>query len=144
AKDITERKQMEQKLNYLASPDPLTGLLNRVKIQEELEREVARAREKGTQGALHVFDLDNFKGINDTVGHQTGDAVLRRVAAALTSRLRERDRAARFAGDEFALLLPGTSLEEARRIGNQILAMLQSQTFPMDERSLRLEVSGGL
>src|SRR5690606_17832000 len=140
----TERKQMEEKLNYLASRDPLTGLLNRVKFQEELEEHIARARETGTHGALLFFDLDNFKGINDTLGHQTGDALLRRVAGVLTSRLRERDRAARFAGDEFALLLPDTSSEEARRIGNQILAMLRSQTFRFEERSFRLQVSAGL
>lgn len=144
ARDITERKQMEEKLNYLASRDPLTGLLNRVKFQEELEAEIARAKETGTHGALLFFNVDNFKGINDTLGYQAGDALLRRVAGVLASRLRECDRAARFAGDEFALLLPRTSLEEARRIGNQMLALLRNQTFRLEGRLIRLEVSAGL
>src|SRR5690606_17731783 len=140
----TERKQMEEKLNYLASRDPLTGLLNRVKFQEELEAEIARAKETGTHGALLFFNVDNFKGINDTLGYQAGDALLRRVAGVLASRLRECDRAARFAGDEFALLLPRTSLEEARRIGNQMLALLRNQPFRREGRLIRLEVSAGL
>lgn len=144
ARDITERKQMEARLEYLASHDFLTGILNRARFQEELERELARARRYGTSGTLIFLDLDNFKDINDTLGHQAGDQVLRRVAQVLRSRLRSTDILARLGGDEFVVLLPHTSVSDARIVGEAILERLRQEVTEVDGRLIRLRASLGI
>jgi diguanylate cyclase (GGDEF)-like protein/PAS domain S-box-containing protein len=106
--DITVRKQAEQSLQRLADHDPLTGLLNRRRFNEELERELARTRRHGGQSAVLMIDLDRFKTINDTFGHRAGDDVLCAVARALEDRLRSSDVIARVGGDEFAVIAIGT------------------------------------
>jgi diguanylate cyclase (GGDEF)-like protein/PAS domain S-box-containing protein len=114
--DTTERHQMEQQLRYLADHDGLTGLINRRRFKEEVERHLAEGRRYGLDGALLMLDLDNFKQINDVHGHRAGDRVLNAVAELLTQRLRESDIVARIGGDEFAVLLPRGGLEEATRV----------------------------
>ncbi len=104
--DITERKRVEAHLQHMADHDPLTGLLNRRRFEQELDRHVAHAQRYGTEGAVIVLDVDRFKQVNDAYGHSTGDRVITSVARVLRRRLRTTDTLARLGGDEFAVLLP--------------------------------------
>jgi len=100
----------------MADHDALTGLFNRRRFEEELERHVAYGRRYGTDGALLLLDLDDFKRVNDGYGHRAGDRVLTSVAGVLRQRLRESDVLARFGGDEFAVLMPHGSRDEAAEL----------------------------
>ncbi len=109
-----------EELNTLAFKDPLTGLLNRRAMENALKREFARAKRYLLPMSLVFMDLDHFKKINDTYGHDYGDDLLRFVASSLTEMARESDIIARFAGDEFVLILPGTPDAEAGKFVNRI------------------------
>jgi diguanylate cyclase (GGDEF)-like protein/PAS domain S-box-containing protein len=114
--DVTERRRLEGRLQQLADHDPLTGLLNRRRLEEELGHQLARCGRHGESAALMIMDLDGFKAVNDTYGHATGDVVLRDVAAALASRSRGSDTLARVGGDEFAAILVGVDDEQAHSV----------------------------
>jgi len=119
--DITESKQFEHKLSDMATHDFLTGLPNRVILQDRLEMAVARAKRNNSKFAIMVCDLDNFKGVNDTLGHGIADKLLQAIGARLNSKMRGEDTLARAGGDEFVVLLSRISTEEevtaaARRI----------------------------
>jgi len=103
--DITERKRAEAEIEYLAAFDPLTGLPNRRSFTETLRMELERSRRQGTSLAVLLLDVDHFKDVNDTLGHSTGDELLKLVGARLRAILRRVDTVARFGGDEFAVLL---------------------------------------
>ena len=107
-------------LSDQAEHDPLTGLANRRALDARLEEELERARRHGTHVGLVLVDVDNFKQFNDRYGHQFGDEILRTFAALLAGSLRELDLAGRFGGEEFALVLPGTPVEGACRVAEQI------------------------
>ena len=139
--DVTERRRLERRLRHLADHDDLTGLINRRRFQEELQRHLAEGRRYGLRGALLVLDLDGFKEVNDTHGHSAGDRVLCAVADALRSRLRESDIVARLGGDEFAVLLPRETPAEAELVcGSLEHAIPAEVSTPGDER---IEVSVG-
>jgi diguanylate cyclase (GGDEF)-like protein len=104
----------------LATRDALTGLANRRLFDESLQREVARAQRLSTPLSLLVLDVDHFKQVNDTYGHQTGDAVLREVADALVANTKNYDVAARYGGDEFVVLLPGCSRPDAMNVAERV------------------------
>jgi polar amino acid transport system substrate-binding protein len=106
ATDITTRKQAEEKLQYLAYHDPLTGLPNRLLLDDRLKIALSRARRHGETLALLLIDLDRFKAINDSWGHGIGDKVIKEAAYRIKRRLREEDTVARLGGDEFVLVLP--------------------------------------
>jgi diguanylate cyclase (GGDEF)-like protein/PAS domain S-box-containing protein len=114
--DVTDRSRLERRLRHLADHDDLTGLINRRRFQEELERHLAQCRRYGMSGALLVLDLDGFKEVNDSHGHSAGDRVLQSVANALRDRLRESDIVARLGGDEFAVLLPRGTADSAEQV----------------------------
>ena len=125
ARDVSERMRMQAELELLADQDPLTGLKNRRRFEEDLETELRRARRDQGGGALVVLDLDYFKRVNDTLGHQAGDLVLKAVARVLEGRIRESDVLARLGGDEFAIILPRTREREARIVGEAISAAIR-------------------
>jgi diguanylate cyclase (GGDEF)-like protein/PAS domain S-box-containing protein len=125
--DITERKTLEEQLDRLAHIDALTGLANRVLLYDRCEVALSLARRTGNRVALLYIDLDRFKTINDTLGHQTGDAVLKEVAERLRACIRRHDTAARLGGDEFVLLLPEiTGVDDAAHVGRKVLGALSA------------------
>jgi diguanylate cyclase (GGDEF)-like protein len=105
-KDITERKQYEEKLKQLALHDPLTGLPNRIYFSERIKEEMNRANLTKRLLAVFTLDIDKFKEINDTMGHDIGDKVLKEFSKRVKSALRKDDTFARVGGDEFVILLP--------------------------------------
>jgi len=126
-RDITQRKKAEMerdilvnKLVHLSRTDELTGLLNRRALIERLGDEVRRSRRYRADLALIICDIDYFKEINDTYGHDAGDQVLRIISALIKDLLRQTDVIGRYGGDEFLLILPETSLEGAREIAERI------------------------
>lgn len=107
--DITQRKEAEDKIQQLAFYDPLTGLPNRRLLLDRLQQALASSSRSGSTGALLFIDLDNFKALNDTLGHDMGDLLLKQVAQRLKSGVREGDTVARLGGDEFVLVLEDLS-----------------------------------
>ncbi|MEO0995972.1 MAG: EAL domain-containing protein [Pseudomonadota bacterium] len=103
--DITERKRAERKLEFLAQYDKLTGLANRYLFRDEAQRVIANADRNQTRAAVLLLDLDNFKAVNDTLGHDAGDRLLQHVAGRMRAALRTGDLIARLGGDEFAVLI---------------------------------------
>jgi diguanylate cyclase (GGDEF)-like protein/PAS domain S-box-containing protein len=143
--DVTERKQYEARLQYLADHDPLTGLYNRRRFAEELDWIVAYSRRYGTPAAVVVLDLDNFKFVNDTYGHATGDELLATVGGVLRARCRESDIAGRLGGDEFGVILPQASGEEADLVAQSLLEAVRSQVqVTVGARTLRATASIGV
>jgi diguanylate cyclase (GGDEF)-like protein/PAS domain S-box-containing protein len=116
-----ERVAAEERLRHIADHDALTGLFNRRRFEEELERHIAHGRRYGVSGALLLLDLDDFKRVNDGYGHRAGDAVLTAVADVLDARLRETDVVARFGGDEFAVLMPVGGETEAAELAELLV-----------------------
>jgi diguanylate cyclase (GGDEF)-like protein/PAS domain S-box-containing protein len=116
-----ERTAVEQRLRHIADHDALTGLYNRRRFEQELDRHIAHGRRYGMDGALLVIDLDRFKQVNDGHGHRAGDRVLAAVAGVLRKRLRESDILARFGGDEFAVLMPHGGRPEAAELANLVV-----------------------
>lgn len=111
--DVTDRRAEYERLRRLAERDPLTGLYNRRRFHQEVERQLGRAHRYQESAVVLLLDIDGFKDINDAHGHHGGDQVLRRVADVLRSQTRDSDTVARLGGDEFAVLLPIGSAEAA-------------------------------
>ncbi len=142
--DITERKQIEENLNYLANHDPLTGLLNRTHFDFQLEQILKYAEQKAEIFAILFLDIDEFKKINDTLGHEFGDIMLSLVSARLKECLRKSDIIARFGGDEFAILLGNiTSREEIIAITDKIIKIM-AEPFVLNEKEYIVSVSIGI
>lgn len=144
ARDIAERKVFEQELVRLASHDHLTGLHNRRYFESELDSALARARQTGGRGAILWLDLDDFKDINDSLGHRAGDEVLLELGGVLRRQVRESTVLARLGGDEFALLVPDATAEEAELIAGRMLSAINSYTYIVDGHPIRLSASMGL
>lgn len=127
-RDISERKRFETQIMFMANRDPLTNLLNRRRFQEDMESWLAQTRRFGIKGAVLFLDIDNFKYINDSLGHQAGDKLLVAIADLLRERLRETDILARLGGDEFAIILPHADVNLAESVANQIRELVQYHT----------------
>lgn len=141
--DITERKRNERKVERLARYDLLTDLPNRRLLQENANRIIDAAGRAGRPLAVMYMDLDRFKDINDTQGHEAGDRVLAEVAQRLRACLRKQDTVARLGGDEFAFLLPDTGVERMRQVATRIVDVLE-EPFILNGISTRLSASIGL
>lgn len=142
--DITERKRFESQLEFLASHDPLTNLFNRRRFQEELEGRLAYAERYGNCGALLFLDIDNFKYVNDTLGHSEGDKLLIALANLTQKRLRETDILARIGGDEFALFLPNIDLNNALSVAEQVRKSVQQSIVALNNQFAGITVSIGI
>jgi diguanylate cyclase (GGDEF)-like protein/PAS domain S-box-containing protein len=143
--DITERKRFEGQLQYLADHDALTGLFNRRRFEEELDRTLAAAERYGRRGAVLVLDLDGFKHVNDTLGHPVGDELIARLAATLRAELRESDVIARLGGDEFGVILPEATDQEAGAVASKLLRAVARDGVVADStRQARVTASVGL
>lgn len=129
-RDITERKRMEAELVQTAITDPLTGVYNRRHFQAILEMEIGRVTRYAGALSLIMFDIDHFKTVNDTFGHEAGDQVLRGVAALVQHRIRRADVLCRWGGEEFLVLCPNTTIEEAVVLAEALLEIMRGSPFP--------------
>ena len=142
--DITARKQAEERIQYLATRDALTGLPNRALLADRAGQAILAAARSRGQLAVLLFDLDRFKLVNDSLGHQAGDALLRAVAERLQNTLRREDTLARLGGDEFVLLWDGLkSAQEAALVAQRIQGILQ-RPFTIEGRTLNVTASIGI
>lgn len=121
--DTSVRKLQEEQLAYLADHDPLTGVLNRRGLTKELDRQAALAA-RGAGGAVLLCDLDNFKRVNDELGHEAGDELLVHVAQLILQAVRTTDRVGRLGGDEFAVVLPDVDVPGAQAVGAKVARCL--------------------
>lgn len=144
ARDMTERKKLERQLMHMASHDHLTGLRNRRAFEQALELELAEVRRNGGEGAIVWMDLDDFKDVNDTLGHRAGDEVLIALGGQLRRHVRESNMLARLGGDEFAVLMPGVNEAEAIAGANRILSSINSYTHAIGAHTVRLSASAGV
>jgi diguanylate cyclase (GGDEF)-like protein/PAS domain S-box-containing protein len=144
ARDITERKALEEQLTYQASHDPLTDLPNRTLFIDRLRHALAQANRREGRVAVLFVDLDNFKFVNNGLGHQVGDQLLVAVAQRLSACIRPEDTVARFGGDEFALLLENfAEVGSAVRVAERIVQELQAP-LTLDEYEMFLTTSIGI
>lgn len=142
-RDITEIKVHTEALERMALHDALTGLPNRILFYDRLNQSIFARRREQKSLALLMMDLDRFKEINDTYGHQTGDTVLREVGARLEGVLRQSDTIARFGGDEFAVLLPMSDIENAKQITSRLLGALEPPLI-IDGKNFYVGISIGI
>ncbi len=124
--------------------DSLTGLFNRLSFDEELSREISRARRYDTDLSLLFFDLDDFKKVNDIYGHPVGDMVLKKVANTIMSGKRTEDIAARYGGEELVLILPKTGKNNALIVGERIRGEVENMRLEHEGEKITLTISGGL
>ena len=143
--DVTESKRLLRRLGFEASHDALTGLVNRREFELRLERAIERAQHPGGAcAALLYMDLDQFKVVNDTCGHQAGDDLLKRLAATYSEHVRERDTLARIGGDEFALIVEHCGVDESTSVAQKILDTTRTFRYVCKGRVFQLGVSIGL
>jgi diguanylate cyclase (GGDEF)-like protein/PAS domain S-box-containing protein len=163
--DITERKQVEKRLRYVndrlqtqlieigllqsklreqAIRDPLTNLFNRRYLEETLDRELARAMREDYPVCIIMIDLDHFKRINDTYGHEAGDQVLKALAVTLSEECRRGDFACRYGGEEFVVVMPNITMDTAYERAENIRQSLNSLSVPYKQHNLTITISMGI
>jgi diguanylate cyclase (GGDEF)-like protein len=140
--DITEQRRSKIKIEYMAHHDALTGLANRVLLNERLEQALSRA-DRGAMVAIHHLDLDQFKAVNDTMGHPGGDKLLRMVADRLRPLVRESDTIARMGGDEFAIVQLAADPADATTLAQRIISTI-SEPFDIDGHQAAIGASIGI
>ena len=143
--DVTERRRMEQQIKHLGSHDPLTGLPNRALLIDRLEVAIEHAKRVSSTLAILFVDLDDFKPINDRLGHSAGDQLLTLIAQRFQSAIRRSDTVARFGGDEFILLLSGGDLDEATaaQVAEKTFRALEAP-FSIDGHLIKIGCSIGI
>jgi diguanylate cyclase (GGDEF)-like protein len=164
-RDITERKQVEKRLRYVndrqqsqlieigllqsklreqAIRDPLTNLFNRRYLEETLDHEMARASREGYSICIMMIDLDHFKKVNDTYGHEAGDKVLKAIASTLAVETRRGDFACRYGGEEFVIVMPNMDSQPAYERAENLRNTLNSLYIPYGIYSLTITISMGI
>ncbi len=144
ALEIDRRRALELKLTEMAATDPLTGLYNRREYEMLFTHEIERARRADTPLSVCIVDLDHFKKINDSYGHGAGDEVLRRTANLLKDKLRSMDIVGRLGGEEFIILLPQTTIDQAAMIGNRLLEALAATEIETGVVTIRITATIGI
>jgi diguanylate cyclase (GGDEF)-like protein/PAS domain S-box-containing protein len=142
SRDVSERKKAEKRAEYLSQHDVLTGLPNRLLMQDRLHQAISQARRNGGLVALMFIDLDRFKLVNDSFGHITGDTLLKQVAARLTECLRDTDTVARLGGDEFTIMLPDATNPQV--VGEVAQRVLQVFSLPFSDGEQEMFVSASI
>lgn len=144
SRDVTEHRRRSDHVHYLAHHDHLTGLANRTLLHERLSQAIVRAQHHNQKVAVLLIDIDNFKQINDSLGHADGDILLANVGQRLLSTVRESDTVARMGGDEFVIIMPDfRSLEDVERSGRQIIDNA-AHPIQIAGRELRITLSVGI
>jgi len=143
-RDISERKMLEEKLHWQATHDHLTKLCNRRYFEDQLDSEVSRVQNGGEMSALVYLDLDRFKYINDTAGHDAGDKLLIEISKLLTEKLRTKDTLARLGGDEFAIILKEVDEESAVIVTETFRSVLEQCNFAYSGESYNVNASFGV
>ncbi len=143
-KDMTETKQKEEELFTQASTDPLTGLFNRRQFELMANAQVSLAKRHETSYCILMLDIDHFKKVNDTYGHDAGDEVLKYIALILKTSLRESDILARYGGEEFILFLPHTSPTEGWHVAERLRTSVEQSNIFANEKTLNVTISLGL
>ncbi|HEX3735764.1 MAG TPA: EAL domain-containing protein [Solirubrobacterales bacterium] len=140
---LKRAEKTESELRYLADHDSLTGLLNRRRFRAELDQYVSFSARYGGQGAVMIIDIDGLKVVNDRLGHQPGDNLIRRIAGILRERVRETDIVARLSGDEFAVLVPQSDSAGALQLGEELRAQV-AESFPPSADAGTATISVGI
>ncbi len=141
---VRERKRLEARLAHLADHDSLTDVLTRRRFQDELAQQLAHSQRYGTPGAVLFLDLDNFKSVNDRLGHGVGDQILMNVARSLRARLRDSDFLGRLGGDEFAVLLPWADGAQAQAVAAQLVRTIASERTVVGGTEIAIAASIGI
>ena len=144
ARDVTEQKIFERELTYQAQHDTLTGLYNRNYFQVELQRLISRVARSGSECALLYLDLDQFKYVNDTLGHAAGDRLLLECTNLLKANIREGDLLARFGGDEFTILLYNVDQPGTERVAENLRKLFESYRFMDSGKTFNVTCSIGI
>lgn len=146
ASEIAICRRAESELRVMANTDPLTGVNNRRRFLELLEREIKRTKRTGQALSLMIMDVDHFKTVNDRFGHAVGDQVLTHFVGVLLSNIREIDEIGRLGGEEFGMILPGTSARKALTIAKRLCSMVESReiVIPAKKISITITVSIGV
>jgi diguanylate cyclase (GGDEF)-like protein/PAS domain S-box-containing protein len=142
--DVSELRGLTRKMSYQATHDPLTGLINRREFERRLDEALDSAHAEDTAHILFYMDLDRFKAVNDSCGHQAGDNMLRDVAGLIKDKVRDSDFVGRLGGDEFGALLIGCPIEKARQIANDICTAVGDYRFVWKDRIFNIGISVGL
>lgn len=144
ASNVTASKLDRENMYRMATSDQLTGLLNRGRFKEELERAVALSRRHGTKGVMMFIDLDRFKEVNDTHGHEAGDRILQEVASILRGQMRSTDVLARLGGDEFGILMHNIDLKTAEQKVQGVIEQVKAMTLEYNGAKLTTTMSMGM
>jgi diguanylate cyclase (GGDEF)-like protein len=138
-RDITAYKKAQEMIHHMAYHDPLTGLPNRILLNDRLNMAIARAQRGGKKIAVMMLDIDKFKGINDQYGHEAGDKLLKTVADRLGNALRKSDTIARMGGDEFIVIVP--EMEKSADVSVVVQKILKTFSTPFDCNGFKLPSS---
>lgn len=137
-------RRANEELSSLAATDALTGLANRRSFEDAMKRDLSRAQRTGTPLSVLIIDVDHFKSVNDTYGHQIGDFVLKRIADVLRATLRTGDLPARWGGEEFVALLPGSPIDGAKIAAERIRTMLEQTLMATQGKQFKVTASLGV
>jgi len=141
---VAARVQRARQLSDLMSQDSLTGLLKHTHIKQQLETELSRAKRLGSTLSYVMIDIDHFKKVNDTYGHMTGDRVIKSLSRMLQHRLRKTDSIGRYGGEEFALVLPDTDINNAKIIVEEIQKQFSEIKFLYKDEEFNVTLSAGI